>query len=367
MDFYDLLGVDRSASQDDIKKAYRKLARELHPDANPGDAEAEARFKQVAEAYEVLSDPEKRARYDRFGSSGASGSGMGDPFAASGLGDLFDAFFNAGAGRSEPGSRRGVDLEVVVSLTLEEVVGGVAKDVTVRTAIACDTCEATGAAPGSEVTRCGQCGGSGQVRQVRQSILGQMVSTGTCPRCNGDGVEIATPCPDCSGEGRRVEEQTYNVDIPAGVHEGSTLRLSGRGAVGPRGGGAGDLYVNVQVLDHPVFVRDSDDLHADLHIAATQAALGSHVPFSTIDGDVSIDVGSGAKTGKRFRVRDRGVPRLRGRGRGDLVLTVVVDTPGDLDSEQEELLRRLAELRGETVKEPGEEGFLGRVKSRFGS
>ncbi len=362
MEFYEMLGVDPSASQDEIKKAYRRLARELHPDANPGDAEAESRFKQVTEAYEVLSDPEKRARYDRFGTSGNGATG--DPFSASGLGDLFDAFFNAGA-RSEQNIRRGVDLEVTVELTLEDAVAGVAQDVSVRTAIPCDTCEATGAKPGSDVRRCDQCGGSGQVRQVRQSILGQMVSTSTCPRCGGEGMEIPNPCVECSGEGRRITEQTYNVDIPAGVSEGSTLRLTGRGAVGPRGGGAGDLYVNVRVADHPRFVRDGDDLYAELHLPLTQAALGASVSFETIDGEVPIDVARGAQTGKRWRLRDRGVPRLRGRGRGDLVLTLIVDTPTDLTAEQEKLLRQLAEERGEPVKEPGEDGLLGRFKSRF--
>ncbi|MCP3990003.1 MAG: molecular chaperone DnaJ [Actinomycetia bacterium] len=364
MDFYELLGVDRSATQDEIKKSYRRLARELHPDANPGDSAAEARFKQVAEAYEVLSDPEKRARYDRFGSSGVKGGGMGDPFAATGLGDLFDAFFNAG-GRGDTATKRGVDLEAVVALTLEEAVFGVAKDVSVRTAVPCDTCEATGANPGTDVSRCDQCGGSGQVRQVRQSILGQMVSTSTCPRCAGEGVQITSPCDDCSGEGRRVEEQTYNVDIPAGVNEGSTLRLTGRGAVGPRGGGAGDLYVNIRVDEHPVFARDADDLFADIRVAVTQAALGANVPFETIDGQVTIDVGAGAQGGKRYRLRDRGVPRLRGRGRGDLILTLVIDTPTDLSAEQEELLRQLAKERHEDVKDPGEDGLLGRFKSRF--
>lgn len=364
MEFYELLGVDRSASQDEIKKAYRRLARELHPDANPGDAEAEAKFKQVAEAYEVLSDPEKRARYDRFGTTGSGGGMGGDPFGGGGLGDLFDAFFNAGA-RTETNNKRGVDLEVVVELTLEEAVAGVAKDVAVRTAVACDTCEATGAQPGSDIRRCEQCGGAGQIRQVRQSILGQMVSTSVCPRCGGEGMQIESPCVDCSGEGRRVEEQTYNVDIPAGVNEGSTLRLTGRGAVGPRGGGAGDLYVNVQVAEHDVFVRDGDDLYAELHLPVTQATLGAHVTFDTIDGEVPIDVARGAQTGKRWRLRDRGVPRLRGRGRGDLVLTLIVDTPADLTAEQEKLLRQLAEERGEEVKEPGEDSLLGRFKSRF--
>ncbi len=361
-DFYELLGVDRSASQDEIKKAYRKLARQLHPDANPDDPDAEARFKKVAEAYEVLSDPEKRARYDRFGTSG--GAGFGDPFAASGLGDLFDAFFNAGS-RADAGPRRGVDLETVARLTLEETVQGVARDVTVRTAIPCDTCQATGARPGSDVSRCAQCGGSGQVRQVRQSILGQMVSTSTCPRCAGEGVEIASPCDDCAGEGRRVDEATYNVDIPAGVGDGSTLRLTGRGAVGPRGGGAGDLYVRVEVDEHPVFSRDGDDLVAELHVAMTQAALGATVEFTTIDGEVSVELPAGCQTGKQYRFRDHGVTRLRGRGRGDLYLTVVVDTPTDLSSEQEELLRQLAKERNEDVKDPGDGGLFSRLKSPF--
>ncbi len=363
MDYYQLLGVDRSASQDEIKRAYRKLARELHPDANPDDPEAEARFKQVAEAYEALGDPEKRARYDRFGSSGTRGGG-GDPFAGGGLGDLFDAFFNTGA-RPEAGPQRGADLEVVAQLTLEDVVRGVAKDVTVRTAVSCDTCEATGAAPGSNVVRCEQCGGSGQVRQVRQSILGQMVTTTACARCAGEGVTIATPCQDCSGEGRRVEEQTYSVEVPPGVDHGSTLRLTGRGAVGRRGGGAGDLYVQVQVSEHESFIRDGDQLLAELHVAVTQAALGATVKFGSLDGDIEVDVPRGSQTGRQFRFRDQGVPRLRGRGRGDLVLTLIVDTPSDLSPEQDELLRLLAKERGEEVKDPGEDGILGRFKSKF--
>ncbi len=363
MDYYQLLGVDRSATQDEIKRAYRRLARELHPDANPDDPSAEAKFKQVAEAYEALGDPEKRARYDRYGSSGNRGGG-GDPFAGGGLGDLFDAFFNTG-GRSESGPQRGADLEVVAQLTLEDVVRGVAKDVTVRTAISCDTCEATGAAPGSEVARCDQCGGTGQVRQVRQSILGQMVTTTACARCSGEGVTISSPCVDCSGEGRRVEEQTYSVEVPPGVDDGSTLRLTGRGAVGRRGGGAGDLYVQVQVEDHESFIRNGEDLLAELHVPATQAALGAAVEFPSLDGAMPVDVPVGSQTGKQFRFRDKGIPRLRSRGRGDLVLTLVVDTPTDLSPEQEELLRLLAKERGEEVKEAGEDGLLGRFKSKF--
>lgn len=361
MDYYKILGVDRSATQDDIKRSYRRLARELHPDANPDDPESETKFKQVAEAYEALGDPEKRARYDRFGSSGSRG---GDPFGGGGLGDLFDVFFNTGSQASEAAQQRGADLEVLAQLTLEQAVTGVTKDVTVRTAISCDTCEATGAAKGSEVKRCDQCGGTGQVRQVRQSILGQMVTTAACARCAGDGQIISEPCGDCSGEGRTVKEQTYSVDVPAGVGNGSTLRLTGRGAVGRRGTGAGDLYVQIRVSEHAKFVRDGDDLFAELHVPVTQAALGANLLFDSIDGSVEVAVAAGSQTGSRFRFRDQGVPRLQGRGRGDLVLTLVVDTPTDLTQEQQELLRQFAKERSEEVKEP-EDGLLDKFKSKF--
>jgi len=361
MDYYQILDVDRTASQDEIKRAYRKLARELHPDANPGNAQAEGKFKEVAEAYEALGDPEKRARYDRFGTSG--GGGGADPFAG-GLGDLFDAFFNPGGGRSAATEQRGADLEAIAQLTLEDAVEGVTKDVTVRTAVACDTCEATGAGPGSEATRCQQCGGTGQVRQVRQSILGQMVTTAACSMCAGEGVTISAPCGDCSGEGRIVKEQTYAVDVPAGVDTGSTLRLTGRGAVGRRGKGTGDLYVQIRVANHERFVRDGDDLLAELHLPMTQAALGANVMFDSIQGAVEVDIAPGSQTGARFRFKDQGVPKLQGRGKGELILTVVVDTPDQLTPEQDELLRMFAKEREEAVKDP-DDGLLGRFKSKF--
>lgn len=362
-DFYDLLGVSRAAGPDEIKKAYRKRARELHPDANPGNPAAEAEFKQVAEAYEVLSDQQKRARYDQYGS--ADGPTMSDPFGGGGLGDLFDAFFNMGGGGNRAASNRGVDLEVVAELDLVDTVKGVAKEVSVRTAVSCDTCEATGAAPDSETATCLQCSGSGQIRQVRQSILGQMVTTSICPRCGGEGKTVSKPCVDCHGEGRRVEDRSYTVDIPAGVSHGTTLRLSGRGAVGPRGGAAGDLYVEVRVRPHPVFRREGDHLLANLHITFAQAALGATIGFDTLDGRTEIEVPQGAQTGSVITVRDRGIPRLRGRGRGDLVVSLVVDTPRDLTEEQADLLRRLAELRGEEVRSPDEGGLFSKIRSAF--
>lgn len=372
-DFYELLDVDRAASADEIKKSYRKLARQLHPDANPGDAAAEAKFKEVAEAYEVLSDPQKKSNYDQFGSAngpqgfGGGGGAGGQPFGG-GLGDIFDAFFTQsgfGGGGGGRASSQGSDLQYVAELDLEDTVRGVAKDVTIRTAVPCDDCEATGAADGSEALTCGECAGHGQVRQVRQSILGQMVTTVACPTCNGQGQIITSPCSACAGEGRKIDDRTYTVDIPAGVSDGSTLRLTGRGAVGPRGGGAGDLYVEIQVRPHPVFARDGDTLFADLHVAMTQATLGALITFGTIDGEVEIDVPAGSQAGKIFTVRDEGVPRLRGRGRGSLKVTLVVDTPSKLSEQDETLFRQLAGQRGESVKDVAEGGIFSKIKSAF--
>ncbi len=367
-DFYELLGVDRSASAEEIKKAYRKRARELHPDAKPGDAAAEAQFKQVAEAYEVLSDDTKRANYDRFGSAAGPGGfgGGGDPFGG-GLGDLFDAFFNntAGGGGGRAARARGVDLEVVATLDLEDTVRGTAKKVSVRTAVACGACDATGAAPGSGVETCTQCEGAGQIRQMRQSILGQMVTTSACPRCAGEGQVIKQPCTTCSGEGRTVEDREYTVDIPAGVSHGSTLRLSGRGAVGPRGAEAGDLYVEIRVAAHPVFQRDGDRLLAELHVPVTQAALGADVVFDGVEGPFEVSIPAGAQSGKVFTIRDGGIPRLRGRGRGELLLTLIVDTPTKLSEEEDALLRHLAEIRGDVVHGPKDGKLFSKIKNAF--
>ena len=368
-DFYELLGVAPDASAEDIKRAYRKRARELHPDANPGDAEAEQEFKELARAYETLRDPQKRAHYDRFGDTGNGNAGSGDPFGFSGVGDIFDAFFGGqspfGGGRRGPtGPPRGPDLEVVTELDFTEAVFGAQHRVEVRTAVPCETCEATGAAPGTSASTCGDCGGAGQVRQVRQSLLGQMVTTGVCSRCGGAGEVIADPCGDCSGEGRRLEDKAYTVDIPPGVDAGSTLRLQGRGAVGPRGGAPGDLYVNFRVRAHDRFTRDGVDLHADLPIPVTQAILGADVQFETLDGVEEIRVPPATPTGHVFRFRGKGVPVVNRSGRGDLLVHVVIELPDDLDQEQEALVRKLAELRGEEVGTEGH-GFFSKLRTAF--
>jgi molecular chaperone DnaJ len=368
-DFYDLLGVGRNASDDEIKRAYRQKARELHPDTNP-DPAAEEQFKKVTLAYEVLRDPDRRQRYDMFGPEGLRGTGAGgqgaNPFADFGLGDLFDAFFggNFGGGRGRSGPISGADMELIADLDFDEAVFGAKHNVTLRTPVRCDTCEGTGAAPGTAPTRCGACEGTGEIRRVRQSILGQMVTSSPCSRCGGLGQEIPSPCPDCRGDGRRTEERSYTVDIPAGVDNGTTLRLAGRGAAGPRGGPNGDLFVHIRVRPHDRFVRDSVHLLHVMHIPVTQAALGAHITFETLDGDEDLVVPAGTQTGREFRLRGRGVPHLEGRGRGDLIVRVVVDTPTRLSAEEDALLRKLAAERGEDVA-PEDSGLLSKIRSAF--
>lgn len=366
-DFYELLGVSRGASADEIKRAYRKRARELHPDANPDDPAAEDRFKEVSRAYEVLSDPEMRERYDRFGEAGLSGGGGGgDPFGG-GLGDIFEAFFGGGGGftsRGPSGPPRGQDLEATARIELADVLTGQRVTVQVDTAVRCDMCEGSGAGEGTQPVRCVDCEGTGQVRRVRQSILGQMVTSGPCGRCGGLGEVVMTPCSACSGEGRKISRESYSVDVPAGIRSGQTMRLSGRGAVGPRGGAAGDLYVHVAVAQHPVFAREEDDLVAELPISFAQAALGMHTTLEALDGDIDLVVPAGTQHGQEFVARGRGLPHLNGRGRGHLRVRVAITVPTDLSDEQEALLRQFADVSGDEVA-PADKGFFSRIKSAF--
>lgn len=374
-DYYELLGVPPDASDDELKRAYRRLARELHPDARPGDAAAEERFKEVTLAYETLRDPERRRRYDLFGPDAIQGAGPGggDPFTGfgGGLGDIFEAFFGgaspfagAGAGRRGSTQLRGADAELAVELSFEEAVFGAQREVQVRIASLCETCAGSGARAGTTPTRCRQCQGTGELRRVRQSILGQMVTSTVCPRCGGTGEEISSPCPDCRGEGRTVGERTYTVDVPAGVDDGSTLRLPGRGAAGPRGGPDGDLYVHVRVRSHERFQRQGYDLVDVLHVPTTQAALGAHLTYETLDGTEDLVIPAGTQHGRVFRLRGRGIPHVNGHGRGDLRVHIAVDTPTRLTAEQEELVRRLAAARGEEVA-PAEGGLLSKIRSAF--
>jgi molecular chaperone DnaJ len=373
-DLYEILGVRPDASDEDLKRAYRAKAREFHPDANQDDADNGERFKEISLAYEVLKDPERRARYDRFGpegvfGQGAGGGGVGDPFAG-GLGDLFDAFFNGMGGSAGGRTRRtgpmpGPDAELVVRLDFREAVFGVQRDVEVQTPVHCDSCEGTGARPGSSPTRCPECQGAGELRRVRQSILGQVITAVPCPRCQGSGETIDDPCPDCRGEGRRNERRTLTVDIPAGVDDGSTLRLAGHGPAGFRGGPNGALFVHVSVQPDTVFERSDTDLHAAVHIPMAMAALGGSIGFDTLDDRRDLAIAAGTQSGAVIQLKGLGVPRIRGRGRGDLFVHVDVDTPTDLDDHQRGLLSALAAARGEDLGEAphGGEGIFSKLRS----
>ncbi|HUR76652.1 MAG TPA: molecular chaperone DnaJ [Acidimicrobiales bacterium] len=366
-DYYALLGVQRSASEAEIKSSYRRLARELHPDANPDDVEAHERFKEVTVAYEVLSDPDKRQRYDTFGAAGVGGagaSGNAGDFFTGGLGDIFETFFGSGNGYGRSGPMRGADAEAVIDLSFEEAVFGAEKEVRLRLPVTCTTCRGSGAADGSAPSNCPQCGGTGEVRRVRQSILGQMVTSGPCTACGGVGTVVTKPCSDCRGEGRRNEERVEVVSVPAGIDHGQTLRSSGRGAAAPRGGAPGDLYLHVRVHSHERFERDGVDVHTDLHVPMTQAALGAQCEIVTLDGTEELNVDPSTQTGHVLRLRGRGVPHASGRGRGDFLIHIVVDTPTDLTPETEATLRKFAEERGEKVNDAGG-GLFSRIKSAF--
>jgi molecular chaperone DnaJ len=372
-DLYEVLGVRRDASDEELKRAYRAKAREFHPDTNQVDGESDERFKEISLAYEVLRDPERRARYDRFGAQGvfgaaAGGGAPGDPFGG-GLGDLFDAFFN-GMGGAGGGPRRrtgpvpGPDAEMVLRLDFREAVFGVQREVEVQTPVHCDTCEGSGARPGTAAVRCPECQGAGELRRVRQSILGQVITAVPCGRCQGTGQFIDHPCTDCGGEGRRNERRTLTVDIPAGVDDGSTLRLAGHGPAGFRGGPNGALFVHVSVQPDDVFERSDVDLHASVHVPLTMAALGGSIGFDTLDDTRDLTIAAGTGTGAVIQLKGLGVPKLRGRGRGDLFVHVNVDTPTALDERQRELLMALAEARGEDLGDvPHGEGIFSKLRS----
>ncbi|CUU53832.1 molecular chaperone DnaJ [Parafrankia irregularis] len=352
VDYYATLGVRRDATGDEIKRAYRKLARELHPDVNP-DPEAQQRFRNVTNAYEVLSDPEKRQIVDLGGdplAPGGGGGGAGSPFGAGfgGLGDIMDAFFGGGASRG-PRSRvrRGNDALLRLELDLAETAFGATRDITVDTAVVCPTCTGAGAAQGTQPSTCSTCHGRGEVQQVTRSFLGQMVTSRPCPRCSGTGTVIEHPCRECSGDGRVRKRRTLTVKIPSGVEDGMRIRLSGEGEVGPGGGPPGDLYVEVSERQHAVFTREGDDLHCDLRLPMTAAALGTVATLETLDGSETITVKPGTQPGEVIRLAGRGVPHLRAVGRGHLHIHIVVETPTKLDAEQERLLRELAKLREE--------------------
>ncbi len=367
-DYYGVLGVRSDASDAEIKRAYRKLARELHPDVNPG---SEERFKEVTRAYEVLSDPEKRQIVDLGGDPLApAGGGGGNPFGGAGfggLGDIMDAFFGGGGSRGPRSrTRPGADALVRLDLDLNETAFGITRDLPVDTAVVCGTCEGEGSAPGTHPETCSTCKGRGEIQQVTRSFLGQVMTSRPCTRCGGTGSVIPSPCRECSGEGRVRGRRTLTVKIPAGVEDGMRIRLAGEGEVGPGGGPAGDLYIEVREREHPVFTREGDDLHCEMRVPMTAAALGTTIEFETLDGEEEISIRPGTQPGSVITLSARGVPHLRRTGRGDLHLHVVVDVPTKLDGEQERLLRELAALRGEQIGDGGNGGLLHRLRGAWG-
>ncbi|HYH30916.1 MAG TPA: molecular chaperone DnaJ [Pseudonocardia sp.] len=382
-DYYGILGVDSSAGSDEIKRAYRRLARELHPDVNP-DPEAQERFREVSAAYEVLSDPEKRRIVDLGGDPLGNGGGGGgaagaDPFSAFGFGDIMDAFFGGqGGGRGRgPRSRvqPGADALIRMRLTLEECATGVTRDLTVDTAALCTECTGSGCAPGSTPTMCDICNGRGEVQSVQRSFLGQVVTSRPCPNCRGFGEVIPEPCRQCGGDGRVRSRRTVGVRIPAGVADGMRVRLAGQGEVGPGGGPAGDLYVEVEEEPHELFTRDGADLHCTVQLPMTAAALGTTLPLPTLDGTEELHLDAGTQGGTVRTLRGKGMPRLRSTGRvdghGDLMVHVDVTVPTNLSKEQTDLLRQLAQLRGEEQPDlaggtRNGHGLFSRLRDSFG-
>jgi molecular chaperone DnaJ len=361
-DHYSTLGVARDASPDEIKKAYRRLARELHPDANREDPEAEERFKEVSRAYEALSDPHKRQRYDTFGDERAGGGNVSD---FGGISDLFSTFFGGGFGGGGPrrGPGRGSDILAEVELTLEEAATGAEREVEVTTLAECHDCHGSGAAPGTFPVRCTECGGTGELREVRRTMLGNMITATTCPRCRGAGEEIVDRCKNCEGSGRIQVTDSLTVQIPPGVDDGAQLRVSGRGEAGVRGGGSGDLYVAIRVAEHDVFRRAGADLGCEVEVPMTVAALGGEIDIPTLDGPERVEIEPGTQAGEVIRLKGRGMPRLQARGRGEIVAMLRVLTPTELSEEQDELLRRFAELRSEATGNKG--SMFDRIKEAF--
>ncbi|NLE07879.1 MAG: molecular chaperone DnaJ [Dehalococcoidales bacterium] len=342
-DYYEVLGIEKNASDSEIKTAYRKLAMQYHPDRNH-ESGAEDKFKEVNEAYEILSNREKRDAYDHYGHGGENMFGQGfEGFGFDGMGSIFDAFFGGGrTSGGKPGPERGADLQCSVSITLEEAAFGCEKEIPITRVESCSQCHGSGSRPGTQPEQCPECGGSGQVRRVQQSIFGRFTNITTCPRCRGEGRIVNDPCQQCRGTGREKFQRTIRVNIPAGVDSGSRIRLTGEGESGVRGGYAGNLYVNLDVQEHDLFVRENDDIIYELPVNFAQAALGTEVDVPTLHGDVKLKVPAGTQTGHIFPLKNKGIPHLRGRGQGNQLVVMKVVTPDSLTKKQRQLLEELA-------------------------
>ncbi len=363
-DYYEVLGVSRDANDDEIKKAFRRLAKQHHPDANLDNPDAAEKFKEIGEAYQVLSDPEKRQLYDRYGHNPPQG-GFGDFSGFGGFTDIFEEFFGFGGGGSAArrGPQPGAHLKYNLTIPFEEAVFGAEKDLDVPRLETCSACRGSGAEPGTTPMRCPQCQGSGQVRRATQSVFGSFVSMTPCPRCNGEGEVVSTPCATCKGQKRLQVTRKLRVSVPPGIDDGMQIRLAGEGEHGVRGGPAGNLYVVVNIKKHPLFQREGNDLLLDLPINIAQATLGDEIPVPTLNGEVTFTLPPGTQHSQTFRIKDAGVPFLRRSGRGDLLLNIQVIIPKKLNKQQEALMRELAKSLG---KEPvASKSVLDKMKDAF--
>ncbi|MFZ5965579.1 MAG: molecular chaperone DnaJ [Bacillota bacterium] len=375
-DYYEVLGVDKGADEQTIKKAYRKMAMKYHPDRNPGDKEAEEKFKEANEAYEVLGDQNKRARYDQFGHAGVGNGGQGgfDGFSGFGggfddiFGDIFDMFGGggfSGRGRRKGGPEKGADLKYEMGISFEEAAFGVEKDITVSRHEACEHCHGTGAKPGTSKKTCSKCNGSGEIRYAQRTPLGQFVNVKTCDVCQGEGTIIETPCDKCHGSGKNLKDKKIHIKIPAGVDTGSIIPLRGEGEPGVKGGPAGDLYIVLRVRPHEIFQRDGNDVICEIPITFVQATLGDELIVPTLDGKVKYKIPEGTQSGTIFRLKGKGIPHIKGYGRGDHYVKVIVEVPKKLNESQKELLKKFADTMGEDVHEQ-RKTFFDKVKDVFG-
>lgn len=373
-DYYETLNVSKDASQDEIKSSFRSLAKKYHPDLNPDDKEAEQKFKEINEAYEVLSDPEKRRKYDTFGHAGVNGQG-GYSQDFGGFGDIFDDIFDifgGGFGGGYSGSSRkrgpvrGADLRYDLELDFKEAVFGIEKEIQIRRSENCETCDGTGVKPGSSKVKCSKCNGSGEVRYAQQSPFGQIVRVATCDECGGTGEIIKDKCTACSGTGKKIKNKKIKVKVPAGVDTGSIISIRGEGEAGERGGSPGDLFVYIRVKKHDIFKRNGNDIYYTIPISFTDAALGAELEIPTLEGIIKYKVPEGTQTGTQFRLKNKGVPNVRGVGKGDLYFKVEVEVPKKLTNRQKELLQEFVKESGQSYKED-KKGFFGKMKDAFGS
>lgn len=372
-DYYEVLGLTKGASDDEIKRAFRKLAVQYHPDKNKGNKEAEEKFKEINEAYQVLSDPEKKARYDQFGTADFQGGfdgfgGFGGfDFADMGFGDIFDSFFGGGfsSRRRKDAPQKGDDIEVIMRLTFEEAVFGAEKEISISRNETCETCRGNGAKPGTSPVTCDKCSGTGQVRVQRNTPLGSFVSTSYCDKCGGKGKLINDPCTTCKGKGKERKHRKIKVNVPAGVDNDNIIPLRGQGEHGVNGGPPGDLYIGLKVGSHPVLKRKGVDIYIDTHISFAQAALGTELKVPTVDGDVKYTVPQGTQPGTIFRLKGKGVPKVNSSARGDQYVNVIVDVPKKLNEKQVEALELFMEASGEEWQQPKETkkggSFMGKI------